>query len=255
MSKQSVVFKSNLPNFYVIKIFTDDFDLLIEKAQEKINLSPVSFVGVSVIIDVTHFDETPHPISLDFIERFVDFLKQNEIVVIAVMSERKALRKLAVEHDLGVLSHLNYQRPIKEDANDEVKNLAETLKTQTMVSANTHEPRKLAEKTAQNLTIHHPVRSGQRVYAEGDLTIVGSVSRGAEVIAGGNIHVYGKLSGRAIAGANDDLTAAIFCQSLDAELVSIAGNYKQMESIENTQLLGKPVRITLFDEKIQIFSL
>ena len=45
--------------------------------------------------------------------------------------------------------------------------------------------------------------------------------RGAEIIAGGSIHVYGALRGRAIAGAAGDGTARIFCQDLDAELLSI----------------------------------
>lgn len=77
-----------------------------------------------------------------------------------------------------------------------------------------------------------PVRSGQTVAAEqGDLVVVGPVSSGAELIAAGNIHVYGPLRGRAFAGAFGDESARIFAQSLDAELVSIAGVYGTSETL------------------------
>lgn len=81
--------------------------------------------------------------------------------------------------------------------------------------------------------IAEPVRSGQRVFADtGDLVIVGAVSSGAEVIARGNIHIYGSLRGRALAGANGDTKARIFCHSLEAELVAIAGVYRTCDDIE-----------------------
>ncbi|NRA19057.1 MAG: septum site-determining protein MinC [Oceanospirillaceae bacterium] len=74
--------------------------------------------------------------------------------------------------------------------------------------------------------ITKPVRSGQQIYAKNsDLIIIGSVSNGAEVVADGNIHIYGQLRGRALAGASGATNAIIYCHSMEAELVSIAGNY------------------------------
>jgi septum site-determining protein MinC len=88
------------------------------------------------------------------------------------------------------------------------------------------------------------IRSGQQVYAKDqNLVIIGSVSAGAEIIADGNIHVYGSLRGRAIAGANGHHQAQIYCQNLEAELVSINGNYWLSESME--QHWGAPVYIHL----------
>lgn len=78
-----------------------------------------------------------------------------------------------------------------------------------------------------------PVRSGQTIVAErGDLTVVGPVGSGAELIAAGSIHVYGPLRGRASAGVFGDEAARIFCQDLDAELLSVAGLYRTSESLE-----------------------
>jgi septum site-determining protein MinC len=95
-------------------------------------------------------------------------------------------------------------------------------------AADAHEPVRPG-----NRLVTSPVRSGQTVVAEeGDLTVVGPVGSGAELVAAGNIHVYGQLRGRASAGAFGDETARIFCQSLDAELLSIAGLYRTSESLD-----------------------
>lgn len=93
------------------------------------------------------------------------------------------------------------------------------------------------------------IRSGQQVYAkEQNLVVIGSVSAGAEVIADGNIHVYGALRGRAIAGAKGHHKAQIYCQSLEAELVSINGNYWLSESMEKDW--GSPAYIHLTDSEL-----
>ena len=77
------------------------------------------------------------------------------------------------------------------------------------------------------LLLQGPIRSGQQVYARGrDLIIIGMVSAGAEVAADGCVHVYGRLRGKAMAGASGDLSARVYCLSFGAELVSIAGNFK-----------------------------
>jgi septum site-determining protein MinC len=93
------------------------------------------------------------------------------------------------------------------------------------------------------------IRSGQQVYAKDqNLVVIGSVSAGAEVIADGNIHVYGSLRGRAIAGATGHHKAQIYCQNLEAELVSINGNYWLSESME--QDWGAPAYIHLTDNEL-----
>jgi septum site-determining protein MinC len=89
-----------------------------------------------------------------------------------------------------------------------------------------------------------PIRSGQRVYAAGDLIIVAPVSPGTEILAEGNIHVYGALRGRALAGVQGNTEARIFCNDLQAELISIAGNYKISEDL-NPNVRNKPVQIFL----------
>src|SRR5690606_16388031 len=95
------------------------------------------------------------------------------------------------------------------------------------------------------------VRSGRQIYAQGgDLVIVGPVSPGAELLADGSIHVYGALRGRALAGVSGDERARIFCQSLEAELISIAGLYRIAEDIDRA-VLRKQVQIYLEEGRLR----
>ncbi len=104
----------------------------------------------------------------------------------------------------------------------------------------------------KNKVIRSPIRSGQMVVAEhGDLTVIGSVASGAELVAAGNIHVYGTLRGRAMAGCHGDEGAHIFCQSLNAELVAIAGLYQTNEAIEDAAR-QRCTHIYLEDEKLRM---
>ncbi len=95
-----------------------------------------------------------------------------------------------------------------------------------------------------------PVRSGQQLYIRnGDLTLTAQVGAGAEVIADGNLHIYGVLRGRAIAGAQGDTAARIFCRSLQAELVAIAGTYMVADDIP-ADMRKRAVQIRLDKERL-----
>lgn len=103
--------------------------------------------------------------------------------------------------------------------------------------------------------VTEPVRSGQCIVAErGDLVVVASVSSGAELIAHGNVHVYGRLRGRALAGVNGDRTARIFCQSLEAELIAIAGLYKTSDGL-GAAVAKQRVQAFLEDDTLRIEAL
>ncbi|CAN7607280.1 septum site-determining protein MinC [Bosea sp. LjRoot237] len=104
-----------------------------------------------------------------------------------------------------------------------------------------------ARTAPTSLVVTQPVRSGQSIFSEGDVTIVGSVASGAEVIAGGSIHIYGTLRGRAMAGTLGNAEARIFCRKLEAELVGIDGYYKTAEDLE-PGLRGKPAQFWLEGE-------
>lgn len=107
----------------------------------------------------------------------------------------------------------------------------------------------------KSVTIDRPVRSGQQVYAaEADMTVLAPTSAGSEVMADGSIHIYGPLRGRVLAGARGNESARIFCQSLQAELIAIAGRYQLLDESDTT-LKGKPAMIRLEGEKLIIEAL
>jgi len=115
---------------------------------------------------------------------------------------------------------------------------------------------KVAPGNAGGKLITEPVRSGQQVYARGgDLIVMAPVSAGAELLADGHIHVYGPLRGRALAGVQGNTEARIFCQNLEAELVSIAGQYKVAEDLRKEQHWKKAVHISLEGDSLKITAL
>jgi len=98
-----------------------------------------------------------------------------------------------------------------------------------------------------------PVRSGTQIYArDADLVVVASVSPGAELLADGHIHVYGPLRGRALAGVQGNRDARIFCTSLFAELVSIAGFYLTREDMQSLPENHGMIQVYLEGEQVRI---
>ena len=104
--------------------------------------------------------------------------------------------------------------------------------------------------------VAEPVRTGQQVYAENaDLIVTGMVSEGAELIADGNIHIYAPMRGRALAGAKGRRDARIFIHSMQAELVSIAGIYRNFEQKLPAHLDRHPVQIYLHEDRLVIAAI
>ena len=119
----------------------------------------------------------------------------------------------------------------------------------------------IASETAKQaghptVLVADPVRTGQQVYAENaDLIVTGTVSEGAELIADGNIHIYASMRGRVLAGAKGRRDARIFIHSMQAELVSIAGIYRNFEQQLPEHLYRKPVQIHLQDDRLVIAAI
>ncbi|MDH4276163.1 MAG: septum site-determining protein MinC, partial [Gammaproteobacteria bacterium] len=98
--------------------------------------------------------------------------------------------------------------------------------------------------------------SGQQIYAQGgDLVLLGPVSAGAEVIADGHIHVYSALRGRAIAGAAGNVNARIFAQSMEPELLSVAGHFRVFEDKTPNNHYHKMAQAYLEGDKLVIIAL
>jgi len=118
-----------------------------------------------------------------------------------------------------------------------------------------NEPKKPEAKPKSiSLLLDSPVRSGQSIFCEGDVTVMGSVASGAEIVAGGSIHVYGALRGRAMAGSSGNAAARIFCQKIEAELLAINGYYQMSEETDGA-LRNRPAQAWLEGTSIKITPL
>lgn len=100
----------------------------------------------------------------------------------------------------------------------------------------------------QTLIIDEPVRSGIRIENDGDVLVNNLVSYNAELISTGNIYVYGDCRGRLIAGRGGNKAARIFVVRFNAQLISIAGIFRSLETKLPVDILDKPVQVFL-DEK------
>ena len=194
-----------------------------DETQAEVTRAPKLFSGLPVLID-----PNGHRIDLPAI---ADAARTQGLVPVAVVEADEDTAAAARGIGLGVL-----QRGALDAAN-----------------GTSNRPRSEDRPAAR--IVDQPVRSGQQLYARGtDLIIRAAVSPGAEVLADGSIHVYGALRGRALAGCRGEESARIFCQSLEAELVAIAGNYLVAEDMASEHR-KQPSMVRLSDEKLTIETL
>jgi septum site-determining protein MinC len=99
------------------------------------------------------------------------------------------------------------------------------------------------------LVLDKPLRSGQQVYAQGrDLIVRALVSYGAEVKADGDIHLYAPMRGRAHAGAMGRKDARIYCHSLQAQVLAIAGVFRTTDEPLPDGVAGQPAVVRLHSD-------
>ena len=204
---------------------------MLAELDTQLRQTPQFFADAPLVIDL---EQAVGLVSPDDLVGLIEHLRYRRVSVFAVQGGSR--EQMAAAATLGLISV-----PAGRDAGPKAPAPADA----PAAAATPAEPARLS-----NRIITTPVRSGQTVVAEtGDLIVVGPVGSGAELIAAGNIHVYGQLRGRASAGVFGDETARIFCQSLEAELVSIAGLYRTSESLDAVER-RKDVQVFLQGDRL-----
>jgi len=219
---------------------------------EKAAQAPDFFKDLPVVIGLTKFDNTKGP--TDF-EKIISICRTYSVKPIAVRGGSETQQIAAKLAGLPCLPAKKERAapPVNEDEAAPSTEKVEEVKAEEPAKAQQETEKTSSEvKVKASRIIYQPVRSGQQVYAQdSDLIVLSQVSAGAEVLADGNIHIYGPLRGRALAGVRGNTEARIFCHSLEAELVSIAGQYKISEDLQ-TGSWKKPAQIHLTDEKLTV---
>jgi septum site-determining protein MinC len=176
-------------------------------------------------------------------------LRQHKLVPAGVQNGTEEQNEGAINAGMSVFPMWRAAQPLEEPATAKPSATPPATPTATR-SAEPSEPP--AQADGGTTLVTQPIRSGRQVYAQqGDLVVLSTVSAGAELLADGHIHVYGALRGRALAGVSGDTSARIFCRSLQAELVSIAGHWLVREDMDD-HLIGRTVQIYLKGELLVI---
>lgn len=222
-----------------LRIRTFNVDTLIAEMHERVQRAPKLFERAAIVLDFGGLSDCP---SAADVRQLLVGLRHAGVLPVALAYGTDAVTALSVELQLPVLAKFRAQY-------EPALAMAPAAPAATAAMPETQAAR---TTSAPGLIHKQPVRSGQQVYAQGrDLVLTAAVGAGAEVIADGSIHVYAPLRGRALAGAQGDTSARIFCREFHAELVAIAGNYRVMEEIPR-ELSGKPVQVWLDDGRIQM---
>ena len=226
-------FKSSTFSVPVLVLSSDDLPVIEQQLQEKVSLAPEFFRNSPLVLDLQVLNKQSH--ALDLIA-LTDMIRKTGLLPIGIRGGNAQQNKQALELLMPVYSI--HSGGASEEAQKQ-KNLAPAPEPDADTDLTT------------TMLITQPIRSGQRIYAKGDLVITAQVSAGAEIMAEGNIHVYNTLRGRALAGVQGNSNARIFCFDLQAELISIAGNYKVSEDLDES-VRNKPVQIYLQDQALII---
>ncbi|WP_369939725.1 septum site-determining protein MinC [Xanthomonas medicagonis] len=227
-----------------LRIRTLDVARLSQEMRERVQRAPKLFGRAAVIIDFGGLAQTPDAATA---QALLAGLREAGVLPVALAYGTREIEELSVALGLPLLAKFRaqYERieggapaaapaPVSPPPPPPPPPPAPAARAQ---------PGRM-QKTA--------VRSGQQLYAENcDLTVVATVGAGAEVISDGSIHIYGSLRGRALAGAQGNTDARIFCRDFHAELVAIAGHYKVLDDIPK-ELRGKAVQVWLEQDQIKI---
>lgn len=233
--------RGSLQTILTLRLLAPDDPEFFSKLTEKIAHAPDFYRDAPVVIDVGRL-AVPDQVDLaDFVER----LRQYRLVPVGVQGGNEDWREAVAAADLAWFGQAS------RDAATDAGSKSPGAERATSSAASAPEAGG-GTSAGRSMTLRETVRGGQQVVnPAGDLVVLGAVSDGAEVAAAGHVHIYGALRGRAFAGIGGDQAALIFCDQLQAGLVSIAGIYLVNEDLEPSSI-NRRVRIHSDGERLVI---
>ena len=233
-----------------LSLKTADLDALKAALQERLDVSPDFFAGEAVVLDLSRLE---HGERID-VAALAAWLATRQLRPIGIVTgeppvgwEDGSLPRLAIRAQTGKPAATTSS---PDEASSDSHSGSAQAEAAGTVAEELH-----GQTTPGTLLVDKPLRSGQRVYAPGDLIVVDVVSHGAELIAGGNIHVYAPLRGRALAGAHGNTHARIFSTCFEPELVAIAGVYRTADQPLPDTVQGRPAYVLMMGNSLRIESL
>ena len=240
-----------------LRVRTLDPAQLAAEMRDRVQRAPNLFARAAVVLDFGGLSQVP---SVDDARALLEGLRGAGVLPVALAYGTRDTEALSRELGLPLLAKFRAQYERTEEAPVAATPAASPSRPAASQdfaaeAAPAKAPTSSLANVQPGLMQAAPVRSGQQVYAENrDLTCLAAVGAGAEVIADGSIHIYGALRGRALAGAQGNEAARIFCREFHAELVAVAGHYKVLEDIPK-DLRGKPVQVWLEGGQLKLAAL
>ncbi|HEY6984917.1 MAG TPA: septum site-determining protein MinC [Rhodanobacteraceae bacterium] len=229
-----------------------DPEELSRELTEKVRNAPNLFAHAPVVVDLSHLQALP---DLETVRDLIARIKEAGMAPVGLSYGTSENEQLARGLDVPLFAKFRaaFERP--PQAEPEAPARSRRREPAPAPAAPPASADAAAASAVIGMLHEKPVRSGQQVYARGrDLILTKLVANGAEVIADGSIHVYSALRGRALAGAQGDASARIYCQEFHAELVSIAGQYRVFETMP-PELQGQRVQAWLDGDKLVVQKL
>ncbi|MFT5789968.1 MAG: septum site-determining protein MinC [Shewanella sp.] len=197
MQTPSLELKGSSFTLSVLHIKSQDMAVITAELDSKLAIAPQFFLGAPLVVNLSAIKAS----NFDLLG-LKEILTSRQLIIVGITSALPEINKMAKSIGLAIIK-----------SGKAAANQPQMPKTTKIVKQN--------------------IRSGQQIYAKNaDLIVIGAVGNGAEVIADGSIHIYGALRGKAMAGAAGDKNAVIMAQKIEAELVSIAGQYWLTENLQ-----------------------
>lgn len=218
-----------------------DIKVVAQDLQTRLGDTPDFFDNDPVLVDLQHLDDQAGPLDLPALVQLLRSFRMNPV---ALRPNNAAHEAAAILAGLFLTTEARTLPP--NPATHEVVREVEVIR----------EVMREVSSGGSAMVVDKPLRSGQHVYAKGrDLVMLAMVNPGAEIMADGHIHVYAPLRGKAIAGAKGDTSARIFANSLEAELLSIAGVYRTSDAPLPKEVAGKSAQVWLSGDKLVMLAL
>ncbi len=225
--------RGSLQTVLVLRIKDPDTPEFFPLLVDKIAHSPDFFRDAPVVIDVAAIVKS-QPLDMP---RFAEELRRHRLFPIGIQNGDGDWNEEAKRANLAVFGAGG---PAKDES--------------ALGSPRSVAPASPSRRGSARL-ITQPVRGGQEIISQdGDLVVTAMVGHGAEIAATGHIHVYGTLRGRAFAGIDGDEQAMIFCDRLNAQLISIAGIHLVNDEID-AELIDQRVQIRCDGERLHLTPL
>ena len=218
-----------------------DITLIAQDLQTRLGDTPDFFDNDPVLVDLQHLEDQAGPLDLPALLQLLRSFRMNPV---ALRPNNAAHEASAILAGLFLTTEARTlpQSPATQEVVREVEIVREVVRE--------------VASSGSAMVVDKPLRSGQHLYAKGrDLVMLAMVNPGAEIMADGHIHVYAPLRGKAIAGAKGDTSARIFTNSLEAELLSIAGVYRTSDAPLPKEVAGKAAQVWLAGNKLVMLAL